>query len=168
MTWRPYLPDPRPAFKMNPDDPEPVALEVLQALRELCASFRVPPRQFRRRVGKAGAHYHAGIYYHQTDIVAVDPDRAAMYGMGGEDGYYACLTHELLHATGHPSRLNRESLRDESSEGFALEEGTVMAASRIVLEAVGFGTEALDWFARPARRSSTHSVPRRLTTTRRV
>jgi hypothetical protein len=43
-----------------------------------------------------------------------------------------------------------------------------MAASRIVLEAVGFGTEALDWFARPARRSSTHSVPRRLTTTRRV
>jgi antirestriction protein ArdC len=119
---------------------------VLRALRELCAGFRLPPR-FRLLEHDKNDVRSSGVYDLDSDTVSMDPDRAAAAGMGGEEGYYAALTHELLHATGHPSRLNGESIRDESDEGEALEEGTVMAAERIVLEAVGFPLEALDWFA---------------------
>jgi Zincin-like metallopeptidase len=143
MIWRPYLPDPEPAFVIEPGDPEPVALKVLCRTRDLCASFRVPPRQFRRRTPR-GAH---GIYYVRTDIVAVDPAEADGEGMGGHDGYYATLVHELLHATGHKSRLGRETSGDYSPGGYALEEGTVFEAQRIVLREIGFGAEAVDWHA---------------------
>jgi antirestriction protein ArdC len=40
-----------------------------------------------------------GTYYPASDIVAVDPAAGAMNGLGREDGYYATLIHELLHAT---------------------------------------------------------------------
>ena len=42
MTWRPYLPEPQPAFKWDPNDPEPVPLAVLRDTRDLCARFRTP------------------------------------------------------------------------------------------------------------------------------
>ena len=42
MTWRPYLPEPQPAFKWDPNDPEPVPLAVLRYTRDLCARFRTP------------------------------------------------------------------------------------------------------------------------------
>jgi hypothetical protein len=116
---------------------------VLRHARELCAQFRIPPRQFRRRVRKG----EAGYYSPASDIVAVDPDRAAMDGMGGEDGYYAMLMHELLHATGHPSRLNRATSGDYSIFGYDLEEGTVRTALRTVLKSIGFPPEALEWYA---------------------
>jgi antirestriction protein ArdC len=74
--------------------------------------------------------------------------------MGGEDGYYVTLLHELLHATGHPSRLARPTSGDYSSEGYALEEGTVLRSQRIVLEAIGFEADALDWHA-----PSEHGLP---------
>lgn len=63
----------------GPGDPEPVDLEVLRTLRDLCANFRVPPRQFRRRVGEKAA---TGYYSPDADTVAVDPDRADSDGMG--------------------------------------------------------------------------------------
>jgi hypothetical protein len=129
------------ASTLDPDDAEPAPLEVRRALRELCAGFRIPPRfELERDDDKPGA----GGYDLESDTVSVDPDRAAMIGMGGEDGYYATLLHELLHATGHPSRLARASLQVRPN---TLEEGTVMAAERIVLAHVGFPVEALDWYA---------------------
>ncbi len=36
-----------------------------------------------------------------------------------EDSFFATLAHELSHATGHPSRLNRKSLMD--TKGFGTE-----------------------------------------------
>jgi hypothetical protein len=102
MTWRPYLPEPEPAL-VEPGEQQPVSLEALRYAREVCACFRVPPRQFRRRVAKG----LWGAYYPMSDIVAVDPCRAGAEGLGGDDGYYAGLLHELLHATGHPRRLGR-------------------------------------------------------------
>jgi hypothetical protein len=65
--WRPYLPEPSPAF-VEPGDPEPVPLAVLREARRLCAEFRVPPREFRRRTARG----ERGAYYPATDIVAVD------------------------------------------------------------------------------------------------
>ena len=67
--------------------------------------------------------------------------------MGGDDGYYATLVHELLHATGHPRRLDRATTGDYSLEGYALEERTVCVAERLVLAEIGFPQEALNWYA---------------------
>lgn len=85
MTWHPYLPEPRPAITLEPDDPEPVPLDALRLARDLCRGFRTPPRQFRRRTAKRTT----GTYYAASDMVTVDPDRADADGMGGDDGYYA-------------------------------------------------------------------------------
>jgi Zincin-like metallopeptidase len=115
--WRPYLPEPQPAC-VDEGDPEPVPLEVLRDARTLCADFRIPPRQFRRRTPRGCVGY----YRPESDIVAVNPDSAAMDGMGGADGYYAMLLHELLHATGHPKRLDRASVGDYSAPGYEAEE----------------------------------------------
>jgi antirestriction protein ArdC len=112
-----------------------VPLEVLRHARDLCANFRIPPRQFRRRTSKG----ENGSYYPASDIVAVDVARAARDGMGGDDGYYATLLHELLHATGHQTRLGRATTGDYSAAGYALEEGTILAAQRILLRELGFG-----------------------------
>jgi hypothetical protein len=141
MPWHPYLPEPEPAWKMDPSDLEPVPLHVLRDLRDLCANFRIPPRQFRRRAPRG----IVGWYRVESDIVAVDPGRADEQGLGGDDGYYAFLLHELLHATGHPSRLGRATTGHYSGELADLEEGTVRAAARIVLAQVGFPAEAVDW-----------------------
>jgi antirestriction protein ArdC len=103
----------------------------------------MPPRQFRQRTRRG----EVGSYRVESDIVAVNPERAAMDGLGGEDGYFAMLLHELLHATGHPSRLDRPTTGHYSGGGADLEEGTVYAAQRIVLAEIGFPDEAVDWFA---------------------
>ena len=142
MSWRPFLPEPRSAL-VAPGSPEPVPLEVLRTARDLIANFRLPPRQFRRGT----VNGLAGYYRPSSDIVFVNPDIADMQGMGGHEGYYALLIHELLHATGHPSRLDRTSTGDFSTLGDAREEGTTYAAERIVLSEIGFPEEAVDWFA---------------------
>ena len=134
MSWRPYLPEPRPAVVDKPGDPEPVPLDVLRHARDLCAGFRQPPRQFRSRVEKG----FVGCYYVESDIVAVNPDRADGDGLGGDDGYYTSLLHELLHATGHPSRLHRKTTGDFSLPGYEGEEGTTNEALRLVLDEIGF------------------------------
>ena len=125
---------------------EPVPLTAVREAREICTSFRIPPRQFRRRTARGAV----GCYSPKSDIVAVDPDKADADGLGGDDGYYAALVHELLHATGHPRRLERTTTGDYSAAGYALEEGTVATAMRIVLADIGFGAEAIEWHA-PAR-----------------
>jgi antirestriction protein ArdC len=67
--------------------------------------------------------------------------------LGGEDGYYSMLVHELMHATGHPSRLDRATTGNYSGDASDIEEGTSYAAQRLVLKAVGFPADALDWYA---------------------
>jgi antirestriction protein ArdC len=68
--------------------------------------------------------------------------------MGGEDGYYVTLIHELLHATGHPRRLGRPTTGDYSDDGTEAEERTINTALRIVLAEIGFPQDALDWHIR--------------------
>ena len=55
-----------------------------------------------------------GAYYPSSDIVAVDP---ASDGMGGDEAL-----HELLHATGHPTRLAWLTTGVYSPRGYAEEE----------------------------------------------
>jgi len=56
----------------------------------------------------------AGAYYPSSDIVAVDP---ASDGMGGDEAL-----HELLHATGHRTRLAWLTTGLYSPRGYAEEE----------------------------------------------
>jgi antirestriction protein ArdC len=52
-------------------------------------------------------------YSPSVDMVAM-PDRARF---DTEAGYFATLFHELTHATGHPSRLNRQTLTETAGFG---------------------------------------------------
>jgi hypothetical protein len=67
--------------------------------------------------------------------------------MGGEDGYYAALVHELLRATGHPKRLNRATTGDYSPRDSFAKRNTVVAAQQMLLTADGFPDEAVNWHA---------------------
>ena len=66
------------------------------------------PKRPEIKHGLAKAFYSPGV-----DIVAM-PDRARF---DTEAGYYATLFHELTHATGHASRLNRPTLTESAGFG---------------------------------------------------
>jgi antirestriction protein ArdC len=66
------------------------------------------PKRPEIKHGLAKAYYSPGV-----DIVAM-PDRARF---DTEAGYYATLFHELTHATGHASRLNRPTLTESAGFG---------------------------------------------------
>jgi antirestriction protein ArdC len=66
------------------------------------------PKRPEIKHGLAKAFYSPGV-----DIVAM-PDRARF---DTEAGYYATLFHELTHATGHASRLNRPTLMESAGFG---------------------------------------------------
>ncbi len=89
----------------------------------------------------------------------MDPDGAASDGLGGEDGYYVVLVEELLHATGHTSRLERSTCMDLKQ--WRAEEATVGVALRTVLAELGFPGEALDWYASVERYSGLGAPPDR-------
>lgn len=59
------------------------------------------------------------------------------------EGYYATLFHELAHATGHPSRLNRDTLSNYSyfgSENYSKEELTAEICACFVCNRLGIDT----------------------------
>ncbi len=66
------------------------------------------PKRPEIKHGLAKAFYSPGV-----DIVAM-PDRARF---DTKAGYYAALFHELTHATGHASRLNRPTLTESAGFG---------------------------------------------------
>lgn len=55
------------------------------------------------------------------------------------DGYYATALHELGHATGHPSRLDRDLSHPFGSEGYAKEELRAEIASLMIGERLEIG-----------------------------
>lgn len=55
------------------------------------------------------------------------------------DNYYATALHELGHATGHPSRLDRDLVHPFGSEGYAKEELRAEIASMILGDELGIG-----------------------------
>jgi antirestriction protein ArdC len=48
------------------------------------------------------------VYYPTRDVVGIPPTETFMLA----EEYYCTLFHELVHATGHPTRLNRKSLAE--------------------------------------------------------
>lgn len=59
-------------------------------------------------------HGMAKAFYSPSDDTVGMPAREHF---DGEDGYYATLFHELVHATGHETRLNRASIAERSGYG---------------------------------------------------
>jgi hypothetical protein len=145
--WRPYLPEPRPAV-VELGDPEPVPLDALRAARRLCADFRVPPRQFRRRTARGADGQLLPRERH--------PSPSMLPGQRGAEWVETTVTTQLSFTSfctrqAIPGRLARTTSGDFSPAGSYLEEGTILAAQRIVLREIGFGGEALEWHAEGAR-----------------
>jgi antirestriction protein ArdC len=66
---------------------------------------------------------HQACYYPQTDII----NMPKMETFETSESYYATLFHELVHSTGHPTRLNRKEVTEEilfGSEQYSIEELT--------------------------------------------
>ena len=80
----------------------------VDGLKNIPVIVALMPKRPEIKHGLAKAFYSPGV-----DIVAM-PDRARF---DTEAGYYATLFHELTHATGHASRLNRPTLTESAGFG---------------------------------------------------
>ncbi|KQM63971.1 conjugal transfer protein TraC [Pedobacter sp. Leaf216] len=68
-------------------------------------------------------------FYHIRYDVITMPDRSQF---SSSQGYYATLLHELAHWTGHPTRLERETLMTSGIEAYAKEELRAEIASMLL------------------------------------
>ena len=107
----------------------------LEACEALVAGIPTPP---------AIQHGDAQAYYRPaTDSVHMpDPERFET-----AERYYATLFHELTHATGHPSRLNRPTLKDAQRFGdtsYAKEELVAEMGAAFLCGATGIVNDTID------------------------
>lgn len=75
-------------------------------------------------------------YYRPKDDIIMMPSRKAFFDM---EGYYATLLHEIVHWSGHESRLNRfvSWIFDRSDKEYAREELVAELASMFILSEAG-------------------------------
>jgi len=89
------------------------------------------------------AHPDRAFYRCREDVIAI-PDRDCFES---DSHYYATLFHELIHATGHPARLNRESFRppgaDFGSEVYAFEELVAELGAAFLCSETGIGNATM-------------------------
>jgi antirestriction protein ArdC/phage/plasmid primase-like uncharacterized protein len=81
-------------------------------------------------------HGGSGAYYEVVRDRITMPDRDRF---DSADGYYATALHELGHATGHPSRLNRDLANPFGSEAYAKEELRAEIASLMLGQQLDIG-----------------------------
>jgi antirestriction protein ArdC len=110
--------------------------------------FRVPELPEEERVAEleqalseVGAVVNTGgdraFYRPSTDEIHLPPFSA----FKSREGYYAVFAHELMHWTGHPSRLNRDHLGEFGSPEYAQEELVAEIASAFFMAAHGLTPE---------------------------
>ena len=76
-------------------------------------------------------------YRPSTDEISMPPFEA----FKSKEGYYATLAHEMMHWTGHSSRLNRPNMNQFGNEAYAREELVAEIASAFFLAALGVSAE---------------------------
>jgi antirestriction protein ArdC len=117
-----------------PEQPQDRAHEPLAAAEALVAGWATCPRI---EHGGAQAYYAPG-----PDVVNVPRPETFTSG----EAYYATLFHELTHATGHPSRLDRpdlaEALRPGGRAGYAREELTAEMGAAFLCGHAGLNPSA--------------------------
>lgn len=88
-------------------------------------------------IAASGVEFHIGgdkaFYMPSLDVVQVPP-QPAFYE---QINYYRTCLHELTHATGHPSRLNRNLKNGFGSKDYAREELTAEMGSAFLCAALG-------------------------------
>jgi len=87
-----------------------------------------------RHGGHQPAYYHLGDYIQMPEMGQFESPRE----------YYLTLMHELAHATGHESRMSRETLTDRTgrgSEGRAREELRAEISAMLTCTRIGLGHE---------------------------
>ena len=110
--------------------------------------FRVPELPEEQRVAEleqalseVGAVVNSGgdraFYRPSTDEIHLPPFSA----FKSREGYYGVFAHELMHWTGHPSRLNRDHLGEFGSPEYAQEELVAEIASAFFMAAHGLTPE---------------------------
>jgi antirestriction protein ArdC len=110
--------------------------------------FRIPELPEEERVAEleqalseVGAVVNTGgdraFYRPSTDEIHLPPFSA----FKSREGYYAVFAHELMHWTGHPSRLNRDHLGEFGSPEYAQEELVAEIASAFFMAAHGLTPE---------------------------
>ena len=107
--------------------PEPAPGETLSADRRIEKAEAIVRGMPRPPVIRDGCGIRA-CYRPARDEIEMPPFRR--FSSGG--GYYLTLFHELAHATGHPSRLNRDTLTGQDGFGgkiYSLEELTAETAA---------------------------------------
>ncbi len=106
--------------------PEPVALperEIVPVAEAVIAASGIA-----FRIGGSQAFYAPGI-----DVVQVPPQPAFF----DQINYYRTALHELTHATGHPSRLDRKLLNAFGSKDYAREELVAEMGSAFLCASLG-------------------------------
>lgn len=89
-------------------------------------------------------HNEHRAYYHLEDDYVNMP---AMNTFTNSQSYYGTLFHELIHSSGHPSRLNRKELIHKSgfgTEQYAIEELTAEIGSSYLKSSAGIPIENLE------------------------
>ena len=90
------------------------------------------------------AEVNRAAYSPSSDVVLMPPAsqfNVAVSGGDGEAQYWATLWHEVIHWTGHPSRLNRQSLRDWGDKPYAFEELIAELGSAFLCARLGIDGE---------------------------
>lgn len=78
-------------------------------------------------------------YYPRADII----NMPKMEMFESSEAYYASLFHELIHATGDESRLNRKELMDRTKEHYSIEELTAEIGSCYLATYAGIAMNGL-------------------------
>lgn len=108
----------------EPPAPEPREFSPIEAAEQIAAGYKNPPTINHSANGRA--------FYRRSDDSIHMPDREYFKS---EAGYYATLFHEMIHSTGHESRLDRlvETARfgneDYSKEELTAELGAAMLSN---------------------------------------
>lgn len=96
-----------------------------------------------RNIGVSLTYGHDRACYHPLSDTIMMPDTERFFGSStssAEESFYATLFHELVHATGHSSRLNREFSRF-GSEAYAMEELVAELGSAFLCADLGITNE---------------------------
>lgn len=85
-----------------------------------------------------------GCFYRPlADVISMEP----LPSFEGPEFYYGVLFHELIHATGHPRRLNRQekngALRPFGTKAYGVEELTAELGAAYLCQQVGIANERL-------------------------
>lgn len=100
----------------------------ISSAHEVIAAYPSPPEI------QLGSH---AVYFPELDVLKIPSSDKFI----SQEEYYGTLFHELIHSTGHPSRLNRELQgRHEAEQSYAEEELIAEIGSAFLCSLVGIST----------------------------